>query len=204
MTPRNELGKAREEAEHSHALAEKRTEQATARLSDLDAEIAAVESQLGELEVELEEALDDKTRLESLRVKRRKLRARKDDLVAERPLLERRLGNIQVLEQRMKADLQVAVRRVVQAEGENVARKIRDLIAQLDNRFQRWYALSEQDRVAKDTLRTLAPDRLNEIASFAWNTGVDQMFPTALKMVIAESQKAERILERRSAARAAV
>ncbi len=51
---------------------------------------------------------------------------------------------------------------------------------------------------SQDTLRHVAPDRLNEVPNFTWTTAMEQMFPTALKTVIAEGKKAERILERRS------
>jgi hypothetical protein len=192
MTQPNDLATAHQNAEQAASSATVRKEQAEARLLDHHTEIAAVESEIGKLDVEATQVLDDKKRLEVVRTKRRKLKARLEDLAAERVLMEKQCANLQATEKEISIERQIEFRQRVQAEAVQVAEKIRKLILEdLATRFQRWQELQGQDRRAKDLIRSLDQARMSAVPDFSWSTSLDASLAVTLQETIRECKRAE-------------
>ena len=184
-----------EEAEQLHSSARDGRVAAHARWFASVKQLAAIDSDLKELEFDLEQALDHPKRKKSLHDKRRKLEAEREDVLREIPLLEKDAKVARTLEDEASADLQLAIRRALQAEGVAIGEQIRTLISDLSDRFRRWQELGEQDRRARDTILSTDSLRTHEVPTFSWATSIDQTFEGALIEVIRESARCEAALK---------
>ncbi len=81
-----------------------------------------------------------------------------------------------------------------------IADRLRQSLGVLEGLYQSWKEWEETDRRLKDTLRSLAPDRMSELPNFSWITAVDQNFQQAIVQVIAERVRAEMELRKRATA----
>ena len=83
-----------------------------------------------------------------------------------------------------------------------MAEEIRNLIAHVGELWNRFRALQVEDRVEADIVRSISPDRLGEVNTFSWATGVDQAFAAAIAGVISESHRTGKELAKRRTAQA--
>lgn len=189
-----------QQAEELLSTARSQREEAHARWFASVKSLAAIDSDLKELELDLEQVLDHPKRKKSLHEKRRKLEADREDILRELPLLEKDAKAARNLEDESFADLQLSIRRALQSEGAEIGTQIRTLISDLNERFRRWQELGEEDRRARDTILSTDSLRTHEVPTWSWATGIDQAFEGALAEVIRERARCEATLGRREAA----
>ncbi len=177
--------------------------------SSLDAvqrqRVSAVEG-LQKLDQQIERATiatgaADSTKLTSLHAKRRTFEQRLEELASQEEILTRHLGTIAQKERVSTVELHLTARRNAHHEGVAMADKLRSALAVVEGLYQSWKEWSEIERRLKDTLRSLAPDRMTELPEFSYATAIDQAFQTALGQVISESRRSESALRTREESR---
>ena len=163
-----------------------------------EAEIVSLQAHELRLEAEIVEGLEAEKGVEKLRKEQRKFHDRKEDLERVRPGLERRLEAAVVVARESAVKLQVATRRNLQDRGVGRAEVIRNALDQIRDAFDSWKLLKEEDRGAKDVLRSIAPDQVSATPDFDWKTVIDSNFQSAIDEVLVAAQKAEEAIVRRS------
>lgn len=171
-------------------------------LNEVEQNIADEDEELQSIDAKIV-ASDDWKVCDQLRERRRTVEYRRDRLVDSRKDFQSRLA---VLDEQLKvyqADEALATRRAAQAAGADMGRQIMQLVEEIDDVFHRYQILQQEDRVAADIVRSLDANRLGEVPTFSWSTGLTESFALAIGQVVSECQRAEKELEKRRAASAA-
>ena len=195
----NESVKECEQAERAGEKATEQRKEVGARLSTLDKGIAALERQIADLDRALELAIREDKRRGPIRSKRDKLELQRNDLKAERTTLATWFKNAEHQEAAALVKLHQTIRLQVQAEGIAARDQIVVLIDQIREHYARLQRLSDEDRKSKDIIRSIASERLDEVSTFSWSSGIDDAFSLALQSIIHERDRTERRLKERQA-----
>ena len=174
-------------------------ERCQSQLADLDHAVEGINQELGQIASRMEGVADAKV-MEGLRSRRRQLTQRREDLLLERPMWARKLDAIAREEQQAVVTLHLAARRNAHHEGVAIADRLRSALGVVGGLYQAWREWAETDRRLKDTLRSLAPDRMTEVPEFSYATAMDAAFQQAIALALGELQKSKKELQRRSAA----
>ncbi len=161
------------------------------------AQITTVEGDLRGLETRLDGASLAGTEREKLRSQRRELRQRLEDLREDHEDGHRRLEAVKLELQQIAVQGAHARRVMLHKQGAEVATEIRKVVHSLDDLFHRWRQYRDESRLAVDVVRSIAPDRVNELPTFSYACGVDATFEAVISQVCAESHKKERELAKR-------
>ena len=174
-------------------------------------ELAAIARQLADLQSELERVetrLDGASLLgpdrQKLRQLRSGLRERLEPLEEAQATGQKRLDHLDHLLRMDAGEHALARRRGSQEAAALVAEEIRAIIGHMAELWQRFRALQEEDRVEADIVRSISPNRLGEVNTFSWATGVDQAFAAAIGGVIAECHRVNKELQKRVQAKSPV
>jgi hypothetical protein len=163
----------------------------------IGAEAASCSRELEKVEAKLEAAALTGPDREKLRVQKRNLQQRVEDLREDLSAGVRRREHLEhLLQQNAAQDAQE--RRVVeQKHGTEVAAEIRTTLQTLEGLFHRWNLHREQEQLAVNILRSLAPERVNALPTYSYATAVDSGLESSLKQVCVELHRTERRLEER-------
>src|SRR5206468_6405115 len=99
------------------------------------------------------------------------------------------LDNIVRQEQEARVDNAARARQELQTSGAEVATKLRQGLAVVGQLFSEWRELKEGERIAKDVVRSLAPNRMGECPDFSFATAVDPNFEQAVAVALVECHK---------------
>ncbi len=91
----------------------------------------------------------------------------------------------------------VRTRASLQKEGVEVAATLRKGLVIVGALFSEWRELRDRERMAKDTVRSLAPQRMGECPDFSYTTCVHPNFEQAIASALSECQKSLEDLDRR-------
>lgn len=158
-------------------------------LGDIPDRIATVQTELQRTNSRLAGVLEGPER-EKLHGLRRTLRDKLADLEEDRTAARRRIEEI---DQWLKAEgAQHALESYqnAQAAGATVAHQIGETLEVLAKHFRRWLILEREAQVARDTVRSLAPGRFQEMTTYTWSTGIDQGYAGAIGKVLGEYERA--------------
>jgi hypothetical protein len=157
---------------------------------------------LQKVQVEIEKATLAATssKLTSLHAKRRTFEQLLDELASQEEILTRHLETIIEKERVSRVELHLTARRNTHHEGVAVADKLRSALGVVEGLYEKWKEWAETDRRLKDTLRSLAPDRMTELPEFSYATAMDQTFQQAIGLALKECHRSLADLQRRSAA----
>jgi len=169
-------------------------ERLQSHLADLDRTVKEIDQELGQIASRMEGVAEPKV-MEGLRSRRRQLTHRREDLLQERPLWVRKQEAISQEEQLATLQLHLAARRNAQHEGVEIADKLRSTLGVVEGLYQRWKEWSATDRRLKDTLRSLAPDKMNASPDYSWTTAVDENFQQAIEQVVKELHRSRAALD---------
>jgi chromosome segregation ATPase len=101
-------------------------------------------------------------------------------------------------EEKARIDQYVKMRQQLGQDGTAVADKIRKALGVVEQLYGEWREVKDRDRVAKDILRSLAPDLMTLSPEFAWTTVLDSNFEVALDQVMAECRRSHAEIQRRA------
>lgn len=193
-----------EKAEQVHEQARDAVQQAGSHLTDHHREVQGLDANLAELDREREVHLENTPgKLEALRVKRRKVVQKRDDLVEEMVLLEARVLAAEQEEVEALAALHVATRRWCHASGAAISAKMRVTIGGLEEDFDMWLVLAREDQRSKDSLLGISSNSNdNGIPTYSWFTAVNGKLAESIRSVVKEKDAAEselRLRERQTA-----
>jgi hypothetical protein len=166
-------------------------------MAGIGRQVAEVQEELARVESRLDGASLTGPDREKWRKQRNLLRDRLEGLAEAQASGQKKLDRLDLLLLENTADVAMANRRGSQASGALIAEQMRHIIQDLAGLFQQFRALEEEDRVAADVIRSVAPHRLNEVTTFSWTTGTDGNFQQAIAQVISESVRTEKALEKR-------
>jgi chromosome segregation ATPase len=161
-------------------------------------EIAALDSQIAEMEVSLEPVLDHPKKKEKIHAQIAKLRERREELLVERPLLDRAVVDAKAQERAAEINHYLSRRQDLHQQGQEIAKEIVTVCAQLSKSFQRWKELHREDRRCVDILRSLDASKMNTLPTFSWTTCVDASMEVALAGIATEGQRAATELHKRT------
>lgn len=139
------------------------------------------------------------TKLTSLHAKRRTFEQRLEELASQEEILARHLETIAEKERVSTVELHLTARRNAHHEGVVIADKLRSALGTVEGLYQSWREWEAIERRLKDTVRSLAPDRMTELPEFSYATAIDQTFQQAISQVIREYHRSQRDLRRREA-----
>lgn len=170
----------------------------TARQVDAIArECHSAEAELQRVESRLEGvALTGPTR-DKLRADKRATLQRLNDLRDDLADGQRRLARLDGLLANAAVEDALRSRQNAQAAGIQVAQEIRDCLARLGELWRRWTVLRDEDRVAADVVRSVAPERFGEMPTFAWATATDTNLQPAIEQVLREAERTRGALSKR-------
>jgi hypothetical protein len=140
------------------------------------------------------------TKLSSLYQKKRALVTQLEEFDGQETILTRHLETIIEKERVSTVELHLTARRNAHHEGVVVADKLRAALGVVGGLYEKWREWSEIERRLKDTLRSLAPDRMTELPEFSYSTAMDARFQQAIGLALAELHGSLKELQRRSAA----
>jgi hypothetical protein len=170
-------------------------ERCQSQLAQIDHNLGTVDESIADLEAKIESSAMDKR--EPLRGKLRAFRQRREDLLADRALVERQLASIARQEQEGRVEDTARVRQQLQKDGAEVADKLRQGLVVVEGLFVEWLELKNRERVTKDILRSLAPERMSDLPEFSFTCAVDGNFEVALGQAIRECHRSQSDLQRR-------
>jgi len=184
-------------------------ERCQSQLETLRYQRATAVEGLQKLEAEIEKATlaanaASSTKLTSLHAKRRTFEQRLEELASQEEILTRHLETIAEKERVSSVELHLTARRNAHHEGVAIADKLRSAVGVVEGLHQSWREWSETDRRLKDTLRSLAPERMTELPEFSYATAIDQNFQQAIGQVIREYHRSQNDLQRRLQAKSPV
>jgi len=140
----------------------------------------------------------DGTKLTSLHAKRRTFEQRLGELASQEEILSRHLESIAEKQRVSTVELHLTARRNAHHEGVAIADRLRQALGVVEGLYASWTEWAERERQLKDTLRSLATDRMSECPNFSYACAVDQNFQMALGQMIAECRRSQKDLERRA------
>ncbi len=141
----------------------------------------------------------ENTKLTSLHAKRRTFEARLEDLARQDEILTRHLESIVEKERVSTVELHLTARRNAHHEGTAIADKLRSALVVVEQLYQSWKEWQDTDRRLKDTIRSLAPNRMMEIPDYSYATAIDQNFQQTIGQVLGELHRGESALRSRQA-----
>ena len=159
---------------------------------------------LQKLEQQIEKAtlavnVADSTKLTNLHAKRRSFEQRLEELASQEKILTRHLESIAERERVSTVELHLTARRNAHYEGVAIADRLRQALGVVEGLYASWTEWAERERQLKDTLRSLAPDRMSESPNFSYATAIDQNFQQAIGQVLGELHRSESALRSRQA-----
>lgn len=163
----------------------------------IGAETAAVSRELEKVGARLEAAALTGPEREKLRVQRRNLQQRIEDLREDLDAGNRRIEHLERLVQSHAVESACDRRGAAQKAGGEVADEMRSTLRTLESLFNRWGQHRSEEQLAVNILRSIAPERVNALATYSYATAVDSSLELALKAVFSELHRMERGLVRR-------
>jgi len=171
-------------------------------LEALNHQRAGVVEGLQKLDQQIEKAtlavnVADSTKLTNLHAKRRSFEQRLEELASQEAILTRHLESIGEKEKMSTVELHLTARRNAHHEGVAIADRLRQALGVVEGLYASWTEWAERERQLKDTLRSLAPDRMSECPNFSYATAIDQNFQQAIGQALVELHRSQKELQRR-------
>ncbi len=167
------------------------------RLQDRQARLsqhqASVMAEIQKLTTQLDAIPED--HLDKRLAVRGKIKAFEEQLqqvAEEQASLDSQKEEITRQEQQAQVEEASSIRQALQKKGRDTGDVIRHIVVELlDKNFANWREFKDQERIAQDTLRSLAPEKMTYLPTFSYATAIDQNFEMALASVIAAARRSQ-------------